>query len=65
MEATMTLSNDQHKNSASSRGVTHVVRSAKKEKTEAFLAQDVCILQIKARGNRINAASVIMFVISR
>ncbi len=45
--------------------MTHVIRTAKNEKTDAFLAIEVRILRIMISGKAISATSVSMFVISR
>ena len=44
---------------------THIARKAKNEKMDAFLANDVWILQIITKGEAMSAASVIMLVISK
>ena len=45
--------------------MTHMMRRAKKEKMDAFLAIDVCILEIMISGKAMSAVSVSMFVASR
>ncbi len=63
-EAAMTLPLDKHKDTC--QGImTHVIRTAKNEKTDAFLAIDVRILRIMISGKTISATSVSIFVISR
>lgn len=42
-----------------------MIRRAKKEKIDAFLASDVCILEIMISGKAMSAVSVRMFVTSR
>lgn len=44
---------------------TYVLRSAKKEQTEAFLEREIRICQITTIGKHIKARSVMMFVLSK
>ena len=63
-QAAMTLSSDEHEITCQVI-VTHVVRRAKNEKMEAFLAIDVSILEIMMDGKATSAVSVSKFVTSR
>ncbi len=45
--------------------VTHMMRRAKKEKMDAFLAIDVRILEIMISGKAMSTVSVTMLVASR
>ena len=63
-QATMTLPSNEHEGTCQNM-VTHIIRRAKNEKIDAFLAIDVCTLEIMISGKTISAVSVSMFVISR
>ena len=63
-QATMTLPLNEH-NITSQNSVTYIVRRAKKEKIDAFLAIDVSILETIISGKAMSAVSVSIFVTSR
>ena len=60
----MTLRSDEHE-VPSWDVATHMIRKAKNEKMDAFLAIDVCIVEIIISGKIMSAVSVSMFVISK
>ena len=63
-QAAMTLPSNEHETTEKIL-VTHVIRRAKKEKIDAFLGIDICILKIMISGKAIRALSVSMLVTSR
>lgn len=63
-QAAMTLPSNEHETTEQNM-VTHMIRREKKEKIDAFLGIDVCILEIMISGKAISAESVSMFVTSR
>lgn len=63
-QAAMTLPSNEHEFTWRNM-VTYMIRRPKNEKTDAFVAKDVRILEIMISGKAISAVSVSMFVTSR
>lgn len=63
-QAAMTLPSNEHEITRQNK-VTNMIRRAKNDKIDAFLAFDVSILEIMISGKAISAVSVSMFEISR
>lgn len=63
-QAAMTLASNEH-DITSQELVTYIIRRAKNEKIDAFLAIDVRILETMISGKAMSAVSVSMFVTSR
>ena len=63
-QAAITLLSNEHKITRQN-VVPYIIRRAKNEKIDTFLAIDVCILEVMISGKAISAVSVSIFVTSR